>query len=143
MTDIIANLGPVDGSHILLIPDTMSQDAAAALLAGLLEQAKERGVTGPAAMTLPLVVVVPDGATIQDVGPTALARLGWYQDVPTDLLKSLVDDEPCSLDHHGGCQSHGYLSLDDGEVCPQTSLKRIIAARRMVEHEIAAEDAEL
>ena len=24
-------------------------------------------------------------------------------------LADLVDDEPCRLDHHGGCQAHGFL----------------------------------
>jgi hypothetical protein len=43
-----------------------------------------------------------------------------------DLLESLVDDEDCHFDHHGGCQAHGYLSLDQGELCPQEELKRIL-----------------
>lgn len=50
-------------------------------------------------------------------------------DVPTDLLESLVDDEECRFDHHGGCQAHGYLSLEPDEVCPQAELKAIIRAR--------------
>ena len=50
-------------------------------------------------------------------------------DVPTDLLESLVDEEECRFDHHGGCQAHGYLSLQPGDLCPQHELKSIIAAR--------------
>ena len=46
--------------------------------------------------------------------------------VPRDLLESLVDDEPCSFDHHGGCQAHGYLGLQPGEMCPQAELKAIL-----------------
>lgn len=46
--------------------------------------------------------------------------------VPLELLESLVDDEECRFDHHGGCQEHGYLSLDPGETCPQADLKAII-----------------
>lgn len=47
--------------------------------------------------------------------------------VSRELLESLVDDEPCWLDHHGGCQAHGYLSLESGELCPQAELKSLLA----------------
>lgn len=30
-----------------------------------------------------------------------------------------VNHEPCRFDHHGGCQAHGYLSLEPGERCPE------------------------
>lgn len=43
-----------------------------------------------------------------------------------DLISSLVDDDECSFDHHGGCQAHGYLSLDQGEMCPMEEAKRLI-----------------
>lgn len=46
--------------------------------------------------------------------------------VPLELLRSLVDDGECRFDHHGGCQEHGYLSLEPGETCPQADLKAII-----------------
>jgi hypothetical protein len=49
-------------------------------------------------------------------------------DAPRDLLESLVDDDPCWFDHHGGCQAHGYLSLEPGELCPQAELKALLAA---------------
>lgn len=47
--------------------------------------------------------------------------------VPVDLLESLVDDDDCWFDHHGGCQAHGYLSLKPGELCPQAELKALLA----------------
>lgn len=47
---------------------------------------------------------------------------------PRDLLESLVDPDMCWFDHHGGCQAHGYLGLEPGEVCPQEQLKAILAA---------------
>jgi hypothetical protein len=47
--------------------------------------------------------------------------------VSRDLLESLVDDDPCWFDHNGGCQAHGYLALEPGEVCPQEELKRLLA----------------
>lgn len=48
--------------------------------------------------------------------------------VTVDLLRSLVDEGDCSFDHHGGCQGHGYLSLEPGEKCPQAELKELLAA---------------
>lgn len=47
--------------------------------------------------------------------------------ISRDLAESLVDSEPCDFDHHGGCQAHGYLSLDPGEMCPQAELKKVLA----------------
>lgn len=34
------------------------------------------------------------------------------------IIRDLVDDDACWFDHHGGCQAHGYLSLQPGEICP-------------------------
>lgn len=48
--------------------------------------------------------------------------------VPVELLRSLVDDDPCWFDHHGGCQAHGYLSLEPGQKCPHAEAKEILAA---------------
>jgi hypothetical protein len=47
---------------------------------------------------------------------------------PRDLLESLVDPDPCSIDHDGDCQAHMYFGLEPGEVCPQEQLKAILAA---------------
>lgn len=41
-----------------------------------------------------------------------------YVMVPRELLAALIDPDPCWFDHHGGCQAHGYLGLQLGEVCP-------------------------
>lgn len=41
----------------------------------------------------------------------------------TDLISDLTDPDECSFDHHGGCQAHGYLSLQPGETCPQHDAK--------------------
>lgn len=45
-----------------------------------------------------------------------------------ELLESLVDEDDCWFDHHGGCQAHGYLSLQQNEECPQHELKRRLSA---------------
>ena len=47
--------------------------------------------------------------------------------VSRGLLESLVDGSPCRFDHHGGCQEHGYLILEQGEKCPQFELKGLLA----------------
>ncbi len=44
------------------------------------------------------------------------------------LLADLVDRDDCWFDHHGGCQAHGYLSLEQGEKCPQHEAKELLAA---------------
>mgnify|MGYP001575933990 FL=1 len=46
------------------------------------------------------------------------------------LISSLVDDDECSFDHHGGCQAHGFLSLEPGEMCPNEEAKRLIEEAR-------------
>jgi hypothetical protein len=46
--------------------------------------------------------------------------------VSLDLLECFVDEETCWFDHHGGCQAHGYISLAQGEKCPQFELKELL-----------------
>lgn len=40
------------------------------------------------------------------------------------LIRDLTDPEECWYDHHGGCQAHGYLSLQPGEPCPHAEAKQ-------------------
>lgn len=49
-----------------------------------------------------------------------LSRVG-----PT--LRDLIDPGKCWFDHHGGCQEHGYLSLEQGDLCPHEEAKRLLA----------------
>ncbi len=44
------------------------------------------------------------------------------------LIRDLTDRDDCWFDHHGGCQAHGYLSLEPGEKCPQQEAKELLAA---------------
>lgn len=44
------------------------------------------------------------------------------------VLADVVDRDDCWLDHHGVCQAHGYLSLEQGEKCPQYEAKELLAA---------------
>jgi hypothetical protein len=46
--------------------------------------------------------------------------------VSRNLLESLLDPEDCRFDHHGGCQEHGYLSLEWRE-CPMAEIKRLLS----------------
>ncbi|WP_280466781.1 hypothetical protein [Nocardia cyriacigeorgica] len=43
------------------------------------------------------------------------------------LVRDFTDPDECSFDHHGGCQAHGYLSLEPGELCPHAEAKQMIA----------------
>lgn len=43
------------------------------------------------------------------------------------LIGDLADEDPCWYDHHGGCQAHGYLSLEEGERCPHAVAKELLA----------------
>lgn len=46
-----------------------------------------------------------------------------------DLIEALTDSGECRFDHHGGCQEHGYLSLESGEKCPHAEAKELLANR--------------
>lgn len=52
-------------------------------------------------------------------------RLIAERDTYRDLAKELYDDEPCSFDHHGGCQAHGWLEPGPGEECPDGRAQRL------------------
>lgn len=43
-----------------------------------------------------------------------------------EIISALVDPDDCDFDHHGGCQTHGFLSLQPGEVCPNERAKRLL-----------------
>jgi hypothetical protein len=46
------------------------------------------------------------------------------------VIHELIDEDDCWFDHHGGCQAHGYLSLEPGERCPQAVAKDLLAKYR-------------
>jgi hypothetical protein len=50
-------------------------------------------------------------------------------EVRRGLLEELVDSGKCWFDHHGGCQEHGYLDLQPGELCPQAELKALLTTK--------------
>lgn len=67
----------------------------------------------------------PDAAFIaacRDAVPPLLAALASAH----DLIRSFIDPGPCSFDHHGGCQAHGYLDLEPGEKCLQQQAKDFV-----------------
>jgi hypothetical protein len=43
-----------------------------------------------------------------------------------NLIRDLTDRDECWLDHNGGCQAHGYISLEPGEECPHAEAKKIL-----------------
>lgn len=40
-----------------------------------------------------------------------------------EIIYALIDDEPCDYDHHGYCQTHGWMSTD---LCPNERGKRLL-----------------
>lgn len=56
------------------------------------------------------------------------AQLKHVDQGVVDMVRPLIDREPCDFDHAGGCQAHGYLGLEPGELCPQEEAKRWLAA---------------
>lgn len=42
----------------------------------------------------------------------------------SSLLSELTDSDDCWFDHHGGCQAHGFLSLQPGATCPHADSKK-------------------
>ncbi|KQQ65063.1 hypothetical protein [Microbacterium sp. Leaf320] len=63
---------------------------------------------------------------------------------PSDQVKQLIrdmtDPDDCSFDHNGGCQAHGYLSLQPGEKCPHAEAKELLASWVPVKQEGAESD---
>ncbi|HET7128956.1 MAG TPA: hypothetical protein VFJ93_07770 [Gaiellaceae bacterium] len=46
-----------------------------------------------------------------------------------EALEPFIDDEPCRFDHHGGCQTHGFLNIEPGDVCGMVFARRVLAER--------------
>ena len=42
-----------------------------------------------------------------------------------ELLRDFTDPDPCSFDHHGYCQAHGWLTGE--RPCPHDRAKRLLA----------------
>ena len=61
-------------------------------------------------------------------GRARITELEAAQAALRPLIESFIDPDQCLFDHHGGCQAHGYLSLEPGELCPNEEAKRWIAA---------------
>lgn len=43
------------------------------------------------------------------------------------LLGEFVDPDDCWFDHAGGCQAHGFISLTEGERCPNAEARDLLA----------------
>jgi hypothetical protein len=66
----------------------------------------------------------------------AIRRLKRPSPTLLDLIERFgIDPAPCGFDLNGGCQAHGYLSLEPGEKCPQREAKDLLAeyGRRQTE----------
>ena len=43
------------------------------------------------------------------------------------ILQEQIDHEPCWYDHNGGCQAHGYISLEPGQICGTLEAQQLLA----------------
>lgn len=79
----LENLGPMDGRHVLVArgkistsPGSFGED----LLKELVRMATARGLEGPAAPHVPLVVVIPDeGQALELLDEAQMREHGWYR----------------------------------------------------------------
>lgn len=62
-----------------------------------------------------------------EVRASLLAEQGAPEAKLKQLLADMVDPDPCWFDHHGGCQAHGYLSLEPGDKCPHQEAKELLS----------------
>lgn len=67
------------------------------------------------------------GATTIVFDDGAPADYGKFQQA-LSLLREVTSEEDCWFDHSGGCQAHGYLSLEPGETCPHADARELLAA---------------
>jgi hypothetical protein len=58
--------------------------------------------------------------------PRDVLRTAATAERALELLALLVDPDPCWFDHNGGCQAHGFLSLEPGESCPNQDAKTLL-----------------
>lgn len=80
----LENLGPMDGRHVLVargnIISADSEGFGALLLRELGRMASARGLTGPAAPHVPLVVCLRDeGQALELLDEQAMREHGWYR----------------------------------------------------------------
>ncbi|HXM55368.1 MAG TPA: hypothetical protein VOB72_08260 [Candidatus Dormibacteraeota bacterium] len=70
---------------------------------------------------------LPDGAELDPWMVAALEDvLALVERDYLSVMRDLVDADPCWFDHHGGCQAHGFLSLEPGEKCPHARAKELL-----------------
>lgn len=48
----------------------------------------------------------------------------WGEVDITEMLEDLTDPDPCTFDHHGYCQAHGWLR--DDRPCPHARAKALL-----------------
>ncbi|MGI6878805.1 hypothetical protein [Microbacterium sp. gxy059] len=76
---------------------------------------------GGSGVTAMIRSLVADAAEALETPPNAPGR-----DI-VQLVRDLIDPDECWFDHNGGCQAHGYFSLQPGELCPNAEAKAWIS----------------
>lgn len=76
---IEAKLGPLTGGGVLLLRGRFDEEIAAHLYQELIRGLRERGVTGPAAEHLPIVVALSEGQSIELLDEDDMRAAGWHR----------------------------------------------------------------
>ncbi len=73
---------------------------------------------------------VPLEGVVVRIANAALSRAAAPEEVEKvrQMVCDLIDPDDCWFDHHGGCQAHGYLTLNPGELCPHMEAKQWLGA---------------
>ena len=60
------------------------------------------------------------------VGAVPFSALLERLEAAETLLRAVMEDSECWFDHHGGCQEHGFLDLQPGDVCPNAAARDLL-----------------
>lgn len=112
------------------------------------DPAKDERLVRYMSMVTPLgyqsALTVVQQMTLMIQAETEARRAGVVAEEPSEqikaLLRDLTDPDDCWFDHRGGCQAHGYLSLQPGEKCPHAEAKEFLASWVPVEREGADQE---
>lgn len=61
----------------------------------------------------------------------AAGRTAAAADHLIELIQDLADPDPCTFDHHGYCQAHGWMATDPH--CPHARARDVLGAARIAE----------
>lgn len=110
--------------HVPFGPSGTSEDHADASylreVVWKIDKGYAKGIGG-SNVTATIRKLIADAADVLEASPITPGR-----DIE-QLIRDLIDPDDCWFDHNGGCQAHGYLELQAGEMCPHAKAKAWLA----------------